>query len=81
MADVVPLTGLNRALVTQGLKILARRRNPGLVALAPGQLLMSYYSDVAYYISGQIRSRYFPEFRYKETDCDIYIAEIEVGCE
>ena len=53
---------------------------PGLVALAPGQLIMSYYSDVAY-ISGQVRSRYFPEFRYKETDCDIYIAEIEVGCE
>ena len=36
VADVVPITGLNRALVTQGLKIMARRRNPGLVALADG---------------------------------------------
>jgi len=36
VADVVPLTGVNRALVTQGLKILAKRRNPGLVALADG---------------------------------------------
>ncbi|MBT4117186.1 MAG: single-stranded-DNA-specific exonuclease RecJ [Rhodospirillaceae bacterium] len=36
VADVVPLTGVNRALVVQGLKILAKRRNPGLVALADG---------------------------------------------
>ncbi|NQV55983.1 MAG: single-stranded-DNA-specific exonuclease RecJ [Rhodospirillales bacterium] len=34
VADVVPLTGVNRALVVQGLKILARRQNPGLVALS-----------------------------------------------
>ncbi|MGE0736587.1 MAG: single-stranded-DNA-specific exonuclease RecJ [Alphaproteobacteria bacterium] len=34
ICDVVPLTGLNRALVTQGLKIMARRDNPGLAALA-----------------------------------------------
>ncbi len=34
ICDVVPLTGLNRALVTQGLKVMARRGNPGLVALA-----------------------------------------------
>lgn len=34
VCDVVPLTGVNRALVTQGLKILARRANPGLAALA-----------------------------------------------
>lgn len=34
VCDVVPLTGVNRALVAQGLKIMARRRNPGLVALA-----------------------------------------------
>jgi single-stranded-DNA-specific exonuclease len=31
--DMVPLVGLNRAFVTQGLKILARRGNPGLAAL------------------------------------------------
>jgi single-stranded-DNA-specific exonuclease len=34
VCDVVPLTGLNRAYVTQGLKIMARRENPGLSALA-----------------------------------------------
>lgn len=34
VADVVPLIGLNRAFVQQGLKIIAQRSNPGLAALA-----------------------------------------------
>jgi len=34
VADVVPLTGLNRAFVTQGLKVMAARQNVGLAALA-----------------------------------------------
>ena len=34
VCDVVPLKGLNRAYVTQGLKIMARRENHGLAALA-----------------------------------------------
>jgi single-stranded-DNA-specific exonuclease len=34
VCDVVPLTGVNRALVAQGLKVLAGRGNPGLAALA-----------------------------------------------
>jgi single-stranded-DNA-specific exonuclease len=34
VCDVVPLTGLNRALVAQGLKVLARRGNVGLAMLA-----------------------------------------------
>ncbi len=33
VCDVVPLTGLNRAFVVQGLKILTRRENIGLTAL------------------------------------------------
>lgn len=33
VCDVVPLTGLNRALVTQGLKVMGRRTNIGLTAL------------------------------------------------
>jgi single-stranded-DNA-specific exonuclease len=33
VCDVVPLTGVNRALVAQGLKVMARRSNPGLAAL------------------------------------------------
>ena len=34
ICDVVPLTGLNRAFVVQGLKAMNARRNPGLAALA-----------------------------------------------
>ena len=34
VCDVVPLTGLNRVLVAQGLRVIAQRRNAGLVALA-----------------------------------------------
>lgn len=34
VCDVVPLKGVNRALVTQGLKVMANRKNPGLTALA-----------------------------------------------
>ncbi|WP_243614387.1 single-stranded-DNA-specific exonuclease RecJ [Shimia aestuarii] len=33
VADVAPLIGMNRALVRQGLKVMARRDRPGLVAL------------------------------------------------
>jgi single-stranded-DNA-specific exonuclease len=34
VCDVVPLTGVNRALVAQGIKVAQRRDNPGLSALA-----------------------------------------------
>ena len=34
VADVAPLIGLNRALVTQGLKVMTARARPGLAALA-----------------------------------------------
>lgn len=34
VADVVPLVGINRALVKQGLKVMAMRKNIGLLALA-----------------------------------------------
>jgi len=34
VADVAPLQGLNRALVRQGLTVMAQRQRPGLVALA-----------------------------------------------
>jgi single-stranded-DNA-specific exonuclease len=34
VADVAPLIGVNRALVRQGLKVMARRERPGIVALA-----------------------------------------------
>ena len=33
VCDVMPLTGLNRALVCQGLKVMARRARPGVAAL------------------------------------------------
>lgn len=34
VADVAPLIGVNRALIRQGLKVMARRERPGLVALS-----------------------------------------------
>jgi single-stranded-DNA-specific exonuclease len=34
ICDVVPLVGVNRALVTQGLKVMAARKNIGIAALA-----------------------------------------------
>jgi single-stranded-DNA-specific exonuclease len=34
VCDVVPLTGLNRALVAQGIKVARRNANPGMAALA-----------------------------------------------
>lgn len=34
VADVAPLVGVNRAFVRQGLKVMARRARPGLVALS-----------------------------------------------
>ena len=34
VCDVVPLTGVNRAFVAQGLKVMAKRRNVGIRALA-----------------------------------------------
>ena len=33
VADVVPLTGLNRAFVVRGLQVMRQRRRPGLTAL------------------------------------------------
>ncbi len=33
VCDVMPLTGLNRAFVTQGLRVMARRGRPGIAAL------------------------------------------------
>src|SRR5690349_16983593 len=36
VCDVVPLSGVNRALVAQGLRVMRRAANPGLQALAAG---------------------------------------------
>ena len=48
-----------------------------LVSPGPGKLVMSYYSDVAYW-TGLVKPRHFAEFRYKASESDIYLAEIEV---
>lgn len=50
---------------------------PGLISPEPGKLAMSYYSDVAYW-SGIIKPQSYQKYEYKSTDCDIYLAEIEV---
>jgi single-stranded-DNA-specific exonuclease len=50
VCDVMPLTGLNRALVAQGLKLIARRERPGIAALLevaqvrdrPGAITLGY---------------------------------------
>jgi single-stranded-DNA-specific exonuclease len=34
VCDVVPLTGINRALAAQGIRVMAQRHNPGIAALA-----------------------------------------------
>ncbi len=47
-ADVVPLTGLNRAFVLQGLKIMGQRNNAGLAALA--DVAMITESPSAYHL-------------------------------
>ncbi len=48
VADVVPLTGLNRAFVLQGLKIMGQRNNAGLAALA--DVAMITESPSAYHL-------------------------------
>lgn len=48
ICDVVPLVGVNRALASQGLKVMARRINPGIAALADvggvGERLDAYHA-------------------------------------
>jgi single-stranded-DNA-specific exonuclease len=48
VCDIVPLTGVNRALVAQGLKIMRRRANTGLAALSDvagiGEKLDAYHA-------------------------------------
>ena len=39
VCDVVPLKGLNRAIVAQGLKVMAARGNPGIAALAESAMV------------------------------------------
>jgi len=53
---------------------------PGLISPAPGKLVMSYYSDVAYW-SGILTPKSAAAYEYKRTDSDIYLAEIDVATE
>ncbi len=48
VADVAPLIGFNRALVRQGLTVMARRTRPGLVALSDAAQLRS--APTAYHL-------------------------------
>lgn len=49
----------------------------GLISTGSGKLVMSYYSDVAYW-TGVLPTQSTDQFQYKASDCDIYIAEIDV---
>lgn len=50
----------------------------GLVSPAPGTIIMTYYSDVAYQ-TRFVKPKHFPPYRYKYSDSDIYLAIIEVS--
>ena len=49
----------------------------GLVSPEPGKLVMSTYSDEAYF-SDAVKPMHFPEYVHKRSECDIYVAEIEL---
>ncbi|MDX1738040.1 MAG: DHH family phosphoesterase, partial [Alphaproteobacteria bacterium] len=55
VCDVVPLKGVNRAFVSQGLKVLAGRRNVGLKALADVSAVDGY--PTAYHLGFQMGPR------------------------
>jgi single-stranded-DNA-specific exonuclease len=67
VADVVPLNGLNRAFVTQGLKIMGQRRNAGLAALADIAGLTE--SPVAYHLGFIFGPRVNAGGRVGQADC------------
>ncbi|MFA5040895.1 MAG: single-stranded-DNA-specific exonuclease RecJ [Bdellovibrionales bacterium] len=52
VCDVVKLTGLNRAFVAQGLKIMSQRRNKGIAALSLVSGIRTYDTYAAGYILG-----------------------------
>ncbi len=67
VADVVPLNGLNRAFVTQGLKIMGQRRNAGLAALADIAGLTE--SPAAYHLGFIFGPRVNAGGRVGQADC------------
>jgi single-stranded-DNA-specific exonuclease len=67
VADVVPLTGLNRAFVTQGIKVMAQRRNVGLAALADIAKLSE--SPAAYHLGFVLGPRVNAGGRVGKADC------------
>lgn len=46
----------------------------------PGKMVMTYYSDVAYQTQF-VKLKYFPRYRYKYSDNDIYLVVIDLGDE
>jgi single-stranded-DNA-specific exonuclease len=67
VADVVPLTGLNRAFVTQGIKVMAQRRNVGLAALADVAKISE--SPTAYHLGFVFGPRVNAGGRVGKADC------------
>ena len=51
---------------------------PGLTCQETGKLVVAFYSDFAYQ-TGAITPKYHPEYVYKRSANDIYLAEIEVA--
>ena len=66
ICDVVPLIGLNRAYVTQGLKVLSKRRNIGLQALL--EIIQLQEKPTAYHLGFSLGPRINAGGRIGEAD-------------
>jgi single-stranded-DNA-specific exonuclease len=75
VADVVPLTGLNRAFVTQGLKVMAGRRNIGLKALA--DVAATGEAPTAYHLGFVLGPRVNAGGRVGRADCGARLLSTE----
>ncbi len=75
VADVVPLKGLNRAFVTQGLKIMGQRRNIGLAALADVAALTE--APAAYHLGFVFGPRVNAGGRVGQADCGARLLSTE----
>ena len=66
VCDVMPLTGLNRALVTQGLKVMARRDRAGIAALL--EVAMAKEAPTAHTLGYMLGPRINASGRIDESD-------------
>ncbi len=75
VADVVPLVGLNRAFVTQGIKVMGQRRNIGLSALA--DIARISEAPAAYHLGFVFGPRVNAGGRVGQADCGARLLSTE----